>query len=119
MRYVYTENTTRKGNKMNITHAELETMFTEQGLTQAFQAWEAAGIKCDIEHTGGNIWCLVAELDNGMTAVMSEDGFSIFTNEDWNVWIKATEEVYADDHDAQIDWIRKVQNSATTFELNG
>lgn len=103
---------------MNITHAELETMFSEQGLTQAFEAWKAEGIKCDIEHTGGNIWCLVAELDNGMTAVMSEDGFSIFTNEDWNVWIKATAEVYANDHDAQIQWIQNVQTAATSWELS-
>jgi len=103
---------------MNITQAELDTMFSEQGLTQAFEAWEAAGIKCDIEHTGGNIWCLVAELESGMTAVMSEDGFSIFTNEDWNVWIKATEEVEADDHDAQIQWIKNVQKAATSWELS-
>jgi len=93
--------------------------FTTSGLFETERAWVAAGLDCEIVNTGGGIYCLVAELPNGMTAVRGEDAFIIFTNEEWNEWIKETEEVYPGDYEEQLNWIKTVQESNVTWTLIG
>lgn len=87
----------------------LAVRLNEEGILGAQQAWTNAGIECEIIHTGGGCWALFAELGNGLQAVQSEMGFGIYTNEEWNVWLKHTDTVKFDDYEAQISWIKFVQ----------
>ena len=100
------------------TDYQIET-FTKSGMFETERAWKAAGLECEIISTGGGFYCLVADLPNGMTAVRGEDAFTIFTNEEWNEWIKETEEVYPGDYEAQLNWINAVQESNVTWTLVG
>jgi len=94
-------------------------LFREEGLLETAGAWAFQGIDCDIISTGGGIYCLVAELPNGMTAVRGEYGFTIFTNEEWNEWIAETEHIAGDDYQSQVNWIRIVQDGSFSWTITG
>lgn len=85
---------------------EIEWLTTELGI---YGAWRYAGIDCEIQHTGGNIYVVVHHIDKFKTAVASEHGdFTIFTDgEDWNEWMPEYDGIGATDYVAQIKAIRK------------
>ena len=73
-----------------------------------YGAWKYEGIDCEIIHTGGNIYCVVAHLDKEKTAVASREGFTIFTDgEYWSEWMQEYDDVVWNDFVTQIKAIRK------------
>ena len=87
----------------------LKLRLEEEGVLVAQEAWTKAGIECEIIHTGGGCYALVAQLEDGLEAVQSEMGFGIYVNEEWNIWLKHTDKVPYDDFAAQVSWIKFVQ----------